>query len=370
MKKFIISSIITALVLSGCSDRKDLEKTTIALTIAIDVAEDNKIIAYESNPIFGEEIAEDTETISAVATTLREAREKMNAETNGPVVGGKLQVLLVGKDLLAERELYPVLDILYRDAKNATNARLVAFEGSISEIMNMKVPEKPILSMYLTNLIKHASERGFTPNTTLQDYHYQHYEKGITPFITEVKKAENKMVVTGTALLNNKGHYVTSLDRRQSSLLQIVQKEVEYPVHIILQIPEHVQLKNNGSRQVSFNITTAKHKVKTRHKNGNFKFDIQSEMNIAITEMPFNVNMDKDKKLIERLIADELNKEYKHLISTIQENAIDPIGLGLFARAYHYEEWKRVQDRWGTALSNADVNIKSNVNIVSYGILK
>ncbi|MGM7701594.1 Ger(x)C family spore germination protein [Pseudalkalibacillus sp. Hm43] len=370
MKKFTIVLIMLIFLLTACSDRKDLEKTTIALAIGIDVAEDNQIIAYESNPIFGEEIAENTETLSATALTLREAREKMNAEANGPVVGGKLQILLVSKELLEQQELYSVLDVLYRDAKNSTNARLVMTEDSIADILNTKMPEKPIISVYLSNLIDNSYDQGITASTTLRDYHYQHYEKGLTPYLSELKKKDGKIVVKGVALLDNDGKFVTSLNPRESSLLQILQKEVKYPVHIIIQIPEHVQIKKNGLGQVSFHISTVDQEVKVKHKDGRFTFDIHSELNILITEMPFKVNMNKDKNVIEKLISKALEEEYKGLLEKIQDNEIDPIGLGLFARAYEYDAWKTVQDDWGKALAEAEVSIKTDVNIISYGVLK
>ncbi len=370
MKKNFKLCLVMFLFLTGCSDRMDLEKTTISLAIALDITDDNEIIAYESNPIFGEEIEEKTDTLYAKASTLREGREKMNAEANGPVIGGKLQVVLVGKKLLEERELFPVLDILYRDAKNATNARLVAFEGSISDLMNTDISEKPILSVYLSNLIRHANERGFTSNTTLQDYHYQHFEKGITPYISELKKENDKIVVTGISLLNDKGHYIESLNRKESSLLQLIQKEVEFPLHIVLQIPEHLQISDNGMNQISFNITSVNQDIKSKYIDGKFVFNIQSKMKISITEMPFRVNMDKEKKKLEDIIAKAMKHEFTSLISKFQEHNIDPIGLGLVARAFHYPEWKEIQDKWGDTLANADIEFSTDVNIISYGILK
>ncbi|MBM6649594.1 Ger(x)C family spore germination C-terminal domain-containing protein, partial [Bacillus sp. RIT 809] len=49
---------------------------------------------------------------------------------------------------------------------------------------------------------------------------------------------------------------------------------------------------------------------------------------------------------------------------------IDPIGLGLYARAYTYQDWKRFQNQWGKALSKADVNIKVHVKIGGMGTIK
>ncbi|WP_374987756.1 Ger(x)C family spore germination C-terminal domain-containing protein [Paenibacillus sp. R14(2021)] len=36
---------------------------------------------------------------------------------------------------------------------------------------------------------------------------------------------------------------------------------------------------------------------------------------------------------------------------------MDPIGVGLYARAYQYKAWKKVQENWGDAFSKADVSV-------------
>ncbi|MDC0759319.1 Ger(x)C family spore germination C-terminal domain-containing protein [Brevibacillus sp. AG] len=52
------------------------------------------------------------------------------------------------------------------------------------------------------------------------------------------------------------------------------------------------------------------------------------------------------------------------------EKQVDPIGLGKYARAYAYDEWKKVEDEWGRAFSKAKVTIHPEVKIISVGALK
>lgn len=60
----------------------------------------------------------------------------------------------------------------------------------------------------------------------------------------------------------------------------------------------------------------------------------------------------------------------KGFIKKVQENKIDPIGLGLYARAYHYEQYKKVEEHWGEALSKSNINVSLDVDIQSMGAIK
>ncbi|MDZ7542436.1 Ger(x)C family spore germination protein, partial [Clostridium perfringens] len=46
------------------------------------------------------------------------------------------------------------------------------------------------------------------------------------------------------------------------------------------------------------------------------------------------------------------------------------IGLGPYARAYEYAQWKKVQDDWGEVLSNADIKVNVKVKVNGTGTIK
>jgi hypothetical protein len=57
----------------------------------------------------------------------------------------------------------------------------------------------------------------------------------------------------------------------------------------------------------------------------------------------------------------------KALVAKMQRHEIDPIGLGLYARAYQFKAWEHVQDEWGHAFSKADVRIHIKTKIKNMG---
>lgn len=54
--------------------------------------------------------------------------------------------------------------------------------------------------------------------------------------------------------------------------------------------------------------------------------------------------MEKQAKQLEEKIAEQLMQQFDRLIKKLQARKIDPVGLGLYARAYEYEHYKRVEE--------------------------
>ena len=119
--------------------------------------------------------------------------------------------------------------------------------------------------------------------------------------------------------------------------------------------------------EISINVSPVKTKVKTRDNQDKFHFDYKIHMAVNIVERLFPIDRIKDEEL-EKMIEKELKSQFESLIKKIQENKIDPIGLGLYARAYQYEQYKKVEDHWTEALAESNINV--SIDIKSMGAIK
>lgn len=120
---------------------------------------------------------------------------------------------------------------------------------------------------------------------------------------------------------------------------------------------------------LSFNTQDFKVKTKVRY-NHHFIFDVNVKMKIGITERLFPFDVRQDRVQLQKNIETKLNSDFRRLIKKIQAAKIDPIGLGVYARAYTYPEWKKARDQWGKTFSKADVNVKVSVTIEGMGTIK
>jgi hypothetical protein len=187
--------------------------------------------------------------------------------------------------------------------------------------------------------------------------------------MTELKK-DGLIIVTGTALTDRSGKYKMTLNADQTKLLNILQHETKGVFSFTIRLPEQPNEGFSQENKMSFFPNTISVKTKTDFIDDKFIFDIGINMRIVITERLFIYDVREKAPELEKQIQAELQKQFQQMLKKIQRAQIDPIGLGLYARAYEYSHWKKVQDSWGEALSNAEVNVKVTVKIHSMGSRK
>ncbi|MDG0961231.1 Ger(x)C family spore germination C-terminal domain-containing protein, partial [Bacillus paranthracis] len=108
----------------------------------------------------------------------------------------------------------------------------------------------------------------------------------------------------------------------------------------------------------------------TDYSDNRFKFNVKMNLKIAVSELTFNMDIDKDRKKLTSLVTKQLNKDLNDLIHNIQKQQLDPFGFGDYARAFQYEKWKRVEDDWPSAFSKANVKVAPTIKILENGIIK
>lgn len=358
-------------VVSGCYDRVDLEDQTTGFLVGIDLDRENNLVIYASNPVFSSHVQKKSQEIGLRAETLRQSRGMLEARTPGFLSYRKIQVILIGKRILEHEDWYRMMDVILRDTKNPLNPRIVAFNGPLSEIINLNPKEQPMLPILLRGMVETKSSRSETEKTTLQELDRLLYEKGITPYFSEVVLDKDKeIVMEGTTLLDKKGKYAMTLNMPETILLQILQNHVKRPASLTIRIPGYSKSEPFETDRLSFNADSVKTKISTSFRDQRFQFGIKVNMSISLTEKLLPADVKKQGEHLESLIAEQVRHQFENLIRAIQSHQIDPIGLGLYARAYEYNQYKEVQDSWGKALSKADIDISVKVNIRSMGPVK
>ncbi|GED68936.1 germination protein [Brevibacillus reuszeri] len=365
----IMLLVMIPVLLSGCMDRIDLEDATLALMTGVDLNEKNELLFYISSPVFSHEAKKKSEQFGIRADTMRGARIEYDRLVTALTVAGKIQVLVFSKKLLQHPDWFRLMDVVFRDARFSVNARIVVFDGRVVDLFNFQPKDKPRLALHLTKLIDTANYRNLTVKTRAQELHRQMYEKGMTPSITEIKK-DKAVMIMGTALLSKAGLYRELIDARETILMQILLHEKQGEISLTLPLPEHEPHDPIIKDDVSFYVKGVKKKVKTEYKDGAFHFDVQLKMKIGVSERMFPFNMNKDYKKLEKMIEEELRKDYEQLIAKCQKKELDPFGFGLYARAYAYQDWKKVEGDWTKAFAKATVKISPDVSIKGNGVIK
>ncbi|MEW9700011.1 Ger(x)C family spore germination protein [Paenibacillus sp. SI8] len=361
---------IVLVIVTGCSDRLDLEDGTIPLLAGYDLDKNNNFLSYAVNPVFSKNIEKKTQEIGLQAQTLRQSRGEADAFTAGTFQGSKFLVNLVSKRLLQQPGWFQMMDVYFRDPKVPLTARFVVYDGPLSEIIYLNPSDQPSLPLLLRGMIDTKSARSETVKTTTQELHRQMNEKGVTPSIAEIKLENKEIKLSGTVLLDHKGIYVLSLNMPETILLRILQNKAKKSVSLTLSIPGQPKSSPFAADKLSIATGKVKTKIKTFYRQGKFRFDFKIDVPAELTERFFPYDMQKDGQQLEAQIAEQVQKQLESLIHKIQEHKIDPIGLGLYARAHAYIPYMEVEDHWGEALAKADIHIAVRVTLTSSGPVK
>lgn len=367
----IIFIFLLVTIIPGCRDRLDLENSTTNLALGVDLDNENNLHIYFHNPVYGRGVENKNLVLEVKSPTIRQSRGKQDEQAPGVITGRKVQVMLIGKRILEHEDWFQMLDVFFRDMKNPLTPRIIAVDGPVSDIMYLNPKDQPMLPLMLRGMIDTKSAKSETVQTTLQNLHWQMYEKGVTPYISEIRLDKaNRIMLTGATLLDHKGKYKASLGTEDTILLQILNKKAKRPVNLTITIPGHEKSGPIHTDQVSIMVQGMKTKVKTSYQQNKFRFDINITMPVDLTELLFPFDVRKNGKELEEEISEQVQKKFENLIKKIQEHQIDPIGLGLSARAHEYKQYKKVEDHWGQTLSKADIHISVKVSIRSIGPMK
>lgn len=362
--------LIICLSLPGCSDELPLENAATPLALGIDLDENNKFHFYNTTPLYSKAIKKKSQESSGTAYTLRQSKSQQDAFTSGSSQGRNYQVLLIGKRLLQYEDWFPMLDVLFRDERNTVMDRVIVVDSPLSEIFYLNSNDQPMLPMLLRGMVDSKSKKSETYSTTVLDLHRQFHEKGMTPYIAEVKIVKKDIKLKGSALLNEKGKYEVSFGAQETVLLNILQKKAKPGVSLSYRIPGMPNKGPFATDMLSFSAGKIKTKVKTSYQNGRFQFDFHIKSTIELSEHLFPYDVAHDAKKLEKQAAALMKAQIENVIKKIQKHQIDPIGLGLNARAYHYKEYKKVEDHWGEAVANADFHVKVDLTIGAMGPVK
>ncbi|WP_053377081.1 Ger(x)C family spore germination protein [Paenibacillus sp. FJAT-27812] len=369
MNKQLITSLLllTVLTLSGCSDQLNLENAATPLAFGIDLDKNDKLQYFSTMPVYSRKKDRQSQQSSGTTNTLRQAKTRQDAFTAGNWQGRNLKVILIGKRLVQHEGWFEMLDVLFRDARNTVMDRVVIVDGKVSELFYLNNVEQPQMPILIRGMVDTKSKKSETYATTVQELHRQFYEKGVTPYMAEVKMTKKDIGLEGSALLNQKGKYVASLNAQETVLLSLLQKKAAPGVSLSYRIPSEPKTGPFATDIISFSASKIKTKIKTSYHNDRFQFDFRINMTITLFERLFTFDVSNEDNKLEQLIGKQMNAEIEKIIKKVQKHQIDPIGLGVHARAFEYEAYKKVEDRWGEAVQDAVINVKLELSIGSMG---
>ncbi|MGM0878937.1 MAG: Ger(x)C family spore germination protein [Bacillota bacterium] len=366
--KIFIISIICVSLLTGCWDQQLLKDVKLVMTAGFDLSSDGKILDTIIIPLFtagegGTQVTE-SQVVSAKGDTPRDARNILNHKISEESDASKLMVLLLGEEY-AKQDIYPSLDIFYRDSKSSLVANVAVVKGQAVDLLNLKLKEKKSMNEYLSELIRSEQIATVLPKQTrplISDM----FDPGTDFVLPLIELEENEAKIKGLAMFNEHKYTGHDLTLQESTLYLLMADQKGKKASIKLKVHENKEpeIKNF----ILVNVLKSKRDLKVRAKSPDGIFvDLQLDFKVEIMEYPEDL-LNSEKKIndLNKKLSEMLTTEANKTIKKMQEANSDSLGIGKHIIAHYHETWQKIN--WEKEYPNVNFKAKANVEISKHGI--
>lgn len=344
MKKIFILFI---LLLSGCSDYKELNNLAIVNTIGIDKKDNNYKLCIEV--LNTDKENGKNKIYYSTGKTINEAINKVNNKSPKIIYGGHLDKIIVSKDILNDKKI-DLVDSFFRltEVKDEFDFFVTKDNDACDIVKSLsKLPNNSS-----SRLQKNSKENRSTSSYTNIDVFISNYLKtGIDPVISVLNIKDNEVYIDNIAITKN-GKVIKYLDTKESIGYNLIRNEIDK-----ISIP--ISYKDKYST-IKINKSTTKNKVYKR----NNKYIIEININIEayLTEYNFDLDLTKNNTItkLEEISKKEIDK---YITSAIK---LDDESNYLGFKRMIYERYPKEKDYIYDIKKNIKVNIKRKGEIKNY----
>jgi spore germination protein len=370
-KPFAIVALTTLIIFTGCGDQRILEKQGFVQSTSYDLLpnkddqSDKDLLITLDIPKSDPEGKMLRETLSTTAHTSKEAKINFAGQTELSLVGGQLRNTLFGLKL-AKAGIWEHIDSLNRDPSISQRVKVVVVNGRAHNLLIKNYPQHPRTGQYIDRMLEKEAEEMNIPVVTIYDFTRDYFDDGIDPVAPIIKEGVKNISFDGIALFDE-DRYVAKIAKEKSLIFSMLRKNFKRG-----EIKMDLGKFANREERLLFKSVISKRKIDVKQSREKpFKIRINLDINGSVLEYSGirQISKDKDRKEIERLMAEFIVHEADAVIKLTQKYNVDSFGIGKYVRnTLSYEEWKSVN--WQEVYPNVDVECTAKVVIKDFGKFK
>ncbi|SEM60291.1 Ger(x)C family spore germination protein [Paenibacillus sp. OV219] len=359
----ILGSMLIVLLLAGCGDQRILEKLGFMQANSFDLAENGQLEVAITMPKAEQKTSAQRVVLSTKARTGKEARMKLTREINLQIVSGQLRNSLFGMSL-ARNGLLKHLDTYQRDPSISPRVKLTIVRGSAKKMLEQSYIQHPIISRYIEGLLQKEAAGRSIPVSTVYTFIRDYYDDGIDPVMAVLRNKDNNIIIDGVALFHD-DRYVAEIpadDGLVFSFLRGSFKQGDLSIHLN-------EGGANGGDTVMLTSIVSNRKVKVKRGAGG-KPELTIKVSLKGTVIEYtgdhSITQPTEKRLLEKGMEKALNGRGDRLISLMQKNNADGLGLGISVRSHSsYREWKKM--KWPEMYPSVKAKCVFSIEILNAG---
>lgn len=368
--------ITLTLPLTSCWDKREINERAFINAIYIDKNYRKRISSYIASDLkkrdeeklfvsFGIANAAEGEsnlttfTHSVTATTFGNATEKLDAETSRRPFYGHTKLIILGKELLEEPEIFTeVLDDLERNTSIDREIKIVIAEDSNITLENLRPNTESLYSSYIDGIMESAKSISYTIPMTIGEF-FNDLRQSEGRAILPVIRREGDKIKADKILLVDKYTAKGLLGPREV-------RGYKFFHAVNSHIMEY--MKMNGTL-TSFKLNKMEKTVHFTGDEKNLKFIVKYNLYGGITNYAFQKQIFNDKSVteLEEKVKMHLRKQLLEVTDYFQNKVgADYLGFNEYMIKFHPKIYKSQKD-WDEAFKKAEIDFKIDVNIIRFG---
>ncbi|WP_440119375.1 Ger(x)C family spore germination protein [Paenibacillus sp. QZ-Y1] len=369
-KRRIALGVLTLILMTGCWDQDSLKDARLANASAFDLTPDGEI--QQTLEIVDDMESSQGSSVNEVHTgtgrSVRQSTDKIRDKVTGDIRFFKYGMILYGNKL-ARNDIYPYLDVLYREPDYPTSHVKVAIvDGAAGEVLQQKKVGSILIGEFITKKIKSLEELCIFPEMTLETLLPPMLDPGQDFTLPYLVKDGEEIAARGIALFHGQ-NFTGSLDTEQAPLYVILSGKWSKTARFVKKV-------NSGPsydprNYVTYEANTQKIKRKLAVKVGRDRqIDVVLNIELPVTIVEYPNNHLQEKETINRLntqLSEDMTQDAEQIIQKLQQTGCDSFGIGRELIAHYPKLWKDLN--WDDEYAQVRFHPQVTVKVIGYGVL-
>jgi len=379
-RRIIGMLIITSMLgLSGCVNKREVDKLGLLGAIGVDVIEEDKyLLTLEVNKpkrLAGgsNEQKEPIVLFQTEGTSFFDAIRNATNKFDRKLFLAPSRVIVIS-EATARKGIADILDFWWRDHESRASDYLVIAKGcNSSDIFGITSGISEVPSVYLADLIKANSASSKSIAKVIYQFINEYYAEGLQPTLgvmeavkkpKSTEKQDKEILFEGSAVFRE-DRLVGFLDEIETRSLNIITGKIKSG--IIVSPGTETQASS------SLEIIKSKSKTEVTLENNQYLFKVKITIDGMLGEHPEAITLREPAvmKEVEQSFALLVEDEITGTIKRVQKDyGLDIFGFGQAVHRKYPAVWKEIKTDWDKIFSSAGVAVEVKINISRTGLFQ
>lgn len=351
--------LVFALLLSGCSGFKDIDKRAFVVGVGVDGTKSEKNpyritlkIALPTGS-FKESPTANYTYLTIETPTLAEGIRMLKSHTDEELDFSHAKIIIFGKDII-HRDMREVSDLFLRRRDFQAIAWVTVGDPSAEEVLRTKPPTDRPGANTLFNIFSNEGTRSpYIVTTYLYDFARRIMGEELSLVLPVIQAAENKKELqTNRSIIFKDGKEKMRLTSEQTKYYSVLANKTEV-INVVVK-------KKDLHLAAAVDTIKANYKIVTRaNQPPVIKMNVKIKGIIEEAKEPISADR---LGLYSKYVSEKKEKDLTRFLKTLQKNNVDPLGFGLRYKATRLHnrdleaEWQRLYPQ-----VTFDVNVQASL---------